>query len=274
MKTARSGKSSFVSIVKNKEKGKQIMSEATLRERLVNMEFLIGLFVKTPAHEVIEVLALSGVDFVCLDSEHAAFDRARLDLCLAMAKALGLPSLVRVSHAAPEAILQVLDSGATGVLVPHVDSLEKAKQVARWAHYGEAGRGYAGTTRMGAFGTLPRGEILEFNRTQNIVIAQIEDPSGVDEVDEIAAVEGIDALFIGKADLTVGYGASDPSDEIIEKAYDKIVAAGKKAGKPVAGFVGGVKAIAGVRERGISVGFVGSEQSLILSGARAIAAAK
>ena len=250
------------------------MSEATLRERLNNLEFLVGLFVKTPAYEVIEVLALSGIDFVCLDSEHSAFDRARLDVCLAMAKAHGLPSLVRISHAAPAPILQVLDSGATGILVPHVDSVEKAKQVALWAHFGDGGRDYAGTTRMGAFGTRPRSEIIEYNRTQNIVIAQIEDPSGVEAVDEIAQVDGIDALFIGKADLTVGFGASDPSDEIVENAYDKIVAAGKKAGKPVAGFVGGTGAIAGVRKRGISMGFVGSEQSLILNGARAIAETK
>ena len=250
------------------------MPEPTLRQRLLSHELLLGLFVKTPAHEVIEVLALSGIDFICLDSEHSAFDRARLDLCLAMAKALNLPSLVRISHADAAPILQVLDSGATGVLVPHVDSVEKAQQVVRWAHFGVGGRGYAGSTRAGGFTTRPRSEILEFNRTQNIVIAQIEDPSGVDAVDEIAAVDGIDALFIGKADLTVGYGAVEQTDEIVEKAYDKILAAGRKAGKPVAGFVGGAKAVAGVRERGLSMGFVGSEHSLILNGAKAIAALK
>ncbi|WP_316979386.1 HpcH/HpaI aldolase family protein [Shumkonia mesophila] len=250
------------------------MSEPSLRQRLLSHEFLLGLFVKTPAHEVIEVLALSGIDFVCLDSEHAAFDRARLDLCLAMAKAIGLPSLVRVSHAAAAPILQALDAGAAGVVVPHVDSVEKAHQVARWAHYGIGGRGYAGTTRMGGFGTRPRTEVLDFNRTQNIVIAQIEDPSGVDAVDEIAAVDGIDALFIGKADLTVGYGAADQNAEVVEQAYDKIVAAGRKAGKPVAGVIGGVKAAASVRERGISMGFVGTDHSLILNGAKAIAALK
>lgn len=250
------------------------MEKPSLRERLRDGEFLLGLFVKTPAHEVIELLALSGVDFICLDSEHSAFDRARLDLCLAMARALGLPSLVRVSHAAPAPILQALDCGATGVLVPHVDSLDKAREVARWSRYGEGGRGYAGSTRMGGFTTLPMSKVIEINRTENVVIAQIEDPTGVDEVEAIAAVEGIDGLFVGAADLTVGYGAPNKDADVIQEAYRRIVAAGQAAGKPVAAFVGGAGAVAGVREKGISVAFVGSEQSLILNGARNIAALK
>jgi 2-keto-3-deoxy-L-rhamnonate aldolase RhmA len=250
------------------------MEQPSLRKRFRDGEFLVGMFVKTPAHEIIEVLALAGVDFICLDSEHAAFDRAGLDLCLAMARALGLPSLVRVPHAAPAPILQVLDSGASGVLVPHVDSLDKARDVARWSHYGEGGRGYAGSTRMGGFTTLPMSGVLEINRTENLVIAQIEDPSGVDDVEAIAAVDGIDGLFVGAGDLTVAYGAPNKDAEVIQEAYRKIVAAGQAAGKPIAAFVGGAGAVAGVREKGVSMAFVGSEQSLILNGARNIAALK
>ena len=250
------------------------MERPSFRKRFRDGETLVGLFVKTPAHEVIELLALAEVDFICLDSEHSAFDRGRLDLCLAMARALGLPSLVRVSHAAPAPILQALDSGATGVLVPHVDSLDKAREVARWSRYGEGGRGYAGSTRMGAFTTIPMPEVIEINRTENLVIAQIEDPTGVDEVEAIAKVDGIDGLFVGASDLTVGYGAPNRDADVIQEAYRRIVAAGKAAGKPIAGFVGGAGAVAAVREKGVSMAFVGSEQNLILNGARAIVALK
>ena len=112
------------------------MNVPTLKKRLAQKELIVGTFVKTPAPIVVEVLARTALDCVCLDAEHAPFDRGSLDLCLMAARAGGMASLVRVASAAPEHILNALDCGATGVLVPHVRSAAEAEAVVRSVHYG------------------------------------------------------------------------------------------------------------------------------------------
>jgi len=107
------------------------MSQSTFRSRMLSGEILAGTFIKTPAHDIVEVLSRSGMDFLALDAEHAAFDRARMDACLAVAMALDFPVLVRVPAATPQEILMALDAGATGIIVPHVDSVAKAQDVRR-----------------------------------------------------------------------------------------------------------------------------------------------
>ncbi len=104
------------------------MRTAGFRQRMLSGEFLAGTFQKTPSYEVIEVLAMSGLDFVCLDAEHAPFDRGRMDACLAMARALDFPALVRVGAFTPQDVLQALDSGAVGIVVPHVYSRRKGRR--------------------------------------------------------------------------------------------------------------------------------------------------
>ena len=92
----------------------------SFRERLLSGEVLAGTFVKTPSPIICEVLGLTGLDVVCLDAEHAPFGRVELDGCIAALRAAGMPGLVRVAANSPEYILQALDYGATGVVVPHV----------------------------------------------------------------------------------------------------------------------------------------------------------
>ena len=90
-------------------------------------EVHLGTFVKTPAPQIVEVLALAGLDFAVLDAEHAPWDRGTLDLVLLAGRASGLPLLVRVAERSAVAILPVLDQGAAGIVVPHVDSAADAQ---------------------------------------------------------------------------------------------------------------------------------------------------
>lgn len=85
--------------------------------RMLADEMLCGTFVKTPAHEVVEVLAKSGLDFVTLDAEHSPFDRGRLDACLAIARALDFLTRVRMPTGSADEILKVPDSGALSVIL-------------------------------------------------------------------------------------------------------------------------------------------------------------
>jgi 2-keto-3-deoxy-L-rhamnonate aldolase RhmA len=126
---------------------------ANLRSRMAAGDMLAGTFLKTPSVEMIEILSQTGLDFLCIDAEHAPFDRARMDACLAVARALDFPILVRVPSAQPQDILQALDAGATGIVVPHVTDAETAAAIAKASRFGPGGRGYAGSTRWAGYTT-------------------------------------------------------------------------------------------------------------------------
>lgn len=238
------------------------------RDRVMNAELLAGTFMKTPDHVMVEVLAASGLDFACLDAEHCPFDRQTLDACLAVGKALDFPLLVRVPAGRPEIILGVLDSGATGIVVPHVDSLEKAKEVARSARFGLGGRGYAGTTRFAGVTGAPMPELLARSQRETLVLAQIEEPSGVEAAQDIAAVDGIDGLFVGPSDLSVAYGKDNAESDELKAAFRTVGEACKAHGKGFVSWAPTVQKAKDWRAFGVSMFFIGSEHSWVLAGAR------
>ena len=246
------------------------MRIAGLKARMAAGELLSGTFVKTPDIAVIEVLAQSGLDFLCLDAEHAPFGRGEMDRCLAIACALDMPTLVRVPAGTPDAILAALDSGAVGVVVPHVDSVAKAQAVAQAAHFGRGGRGYAGSSRWAGYATRPMPEVMAKD-AQTIVIAQIEEPEGVDAVTDIAKVEGIDALFAGPADLSVGYGETVVGSPALTRALATIGAAAQAAGKAYVSWVPDAAKAAEWTAHGMTVFFVASEHTWMRNGAAEVA---
>lgn len=245
------------------------MTETGLRARILKREMLCGTFVKTPAIEIIEVLALSGLDFICLDAEHSGFDRARMDACLAIAKALNFPALVRVPDAAPSQILMALDAGATGIVVPHVFSAEKAAAVARAARYGHGGRGYAGSTRSAGYATRAMPDVLAMTE-DTVVLTQIEEPEGVEAIDAIAATPGIDGLFVGPADLAVCYGETSITAPVVVDALRKTGAATKAQSKSAVTFTPDMSNFDMLREAGMNMLLFASEHAWMLNGARAL----
>jgi 2-keto-3-deoxy-L-rhamnonate aldolase RhmA len=242
------------------------------RERLLAGDLLAGTWVKTPHPHVVEVLALSSLDVVVLDAEHAPFDRGSLDQCIMAARAGGKPVLVRPPFTAPEQILNALDLGADGVILPHIRTAEEAEQAVRACHYVSGGRGYAGSSRAASYTT--KGMTAHRAAAKNvIVIAQIEDVEGVDNIDAIAGVEGIDALFIGRADLTIAYSAETPDDAVVVGAVERVVAAGKAAGRTTGMFLGRVSDVPIWRDKGSSLFILGSDQEFLLQGAARLAGA-
>ncbi len=243
------------------------VSEGTLKARLRAGELVVGTFVKTPSPIVVEVLARSPLDCVCLDAEHAPFDRSALDGCILAARAGALEVLVRVPTGAPEHLLNALDCGATGVVVPHVRSVAEAQAVVKAAHYGRGGRGYAGSSRAAGYTTTPMASHRANSAERTVVVAQIEDPEAVDAVEAIANVVGLDALFVGRVDLTLGYGAESQDDPRVLAAVERVCAAGLAAGMPVGMFLARLEDVAYWRGRGASFFLLGSDQGFILAGA-------
>lgn len=237
-----------------------------------NGDQLTGLFQKFPHYQTTEILAQSGIDFAVLDSEHAPFSADQLDACLLAGRAADLPVMVRVPSDRDDAILAALDMGASGVLVPHVDSAAKARAVVDAARYRVGKRGFSPSTRAGGYGTRGLDTYMDAADQETLVIAQIEDGDALDRLNEIFAVEGLDAAFIGRADLAssmrLGWNAPE-----LDHAVAAIAQAAVRAGVACGAYCADPKAVARHREWGVSFLLSGSDQSSLKNGAAQVAMA-
>jgi staphyloferrin B biosynthesis citrate synthase len=245
----------------------------SFKQRLGNGDVLLGTFLKTPHPHIVEVLATTGFDCLCLDAEHAPFDRRDLDVCILAARSRGFPTLVRIAHDSEEQILNALDCGADGVVVPHVKSALQALAIAKASHFGPGGRGYAGSPRAADYGLIGMDTHQATSAARTVVIAQIEDLEALDEIDAIAQIDNIDALFVGRIDLTVALGCDNPDDPRVISAVNKIVAACVKAGRPVGMFLPRASDVAQWRDKGVTFFLLGSDHSFMRAGAAALRAA-
>jgi staphyloferrin B biosynthesis citrate synthase len=244
----------------------------SFKQRLGAREALLGTFLKTPHPHIVEVLASSGLDCLCIDAEHAPFDRRDLDACIMAARAGNFPALVRTPSSAPKQILNALDCGADGVIIPHVRSADEARAVASACHYGAGGRGYAGSSRAAGYGTIGIPDHLANSAARTVVIAQIEDVEALDEIDAIAAVDGIDALFIGRIDLTIALGCTSPDDPKVINACDRIIAACVAANRTVGMFTSKPGDAPMWQAKGVRLFLLGSDHGFLREGAKALRA--
>ena len=198
---------------------------------------------------ICEGLGRSDLDVVCIDAEHAPFDRKDINDCVLALTHVGKPSLVRVPANRPEHILNALDCGATGVLVPHVITGDDAEALARNAHFG-TGRGYAGSTRAAGYGARKMAEHKAASAESTVVIAQIEDAEALEHLEDMFSVTAIDAFFIGRADLSVSLGADTSNDQLVIDAVELICAKGLEAGATIGMFTADLDVIPHCRLKG------------------------
>ncbi|MDR6890741.1 MULTISPECIES: HpcH/HpaI aldolase family protein [Variovorax] len=192
---------------------------------------LFGTFIKTPAPQPIEIIGALGFDFVIIDAEHGPFDRGHTDIALLAAKAAGVAPVVRVANAQPEAMLAALDDGAAGVMVPHVKSAALAREVVASCRYHER-RGFSNGCRAGAYGAIAQWPHIDASDAAVTVIAMIEDPEAVEDIDRIVQTEGLDAIFIGRADLSVALGDRSVDGARVRTATARILAAARREHMP------------------------------------------
>ncbi|USU11303.1 aldolase/citrate lyase family protein [Sphingomonadaceae bacterium OTU29THOMA1] len=209
------------------------------RARLKAGEPLIGSFMKVPAPQNTEVLGLDGFDFVILDEEHAPWDRGTLDRALLACRAYQIAGVVRIARPDANSVLAALDDGAMGVMVPHVDSAEKARSVVSWARYRNGMRG-AGASRGGEYGKNGARN-FDLSDETSAVICMIEDRQAIDAIDEIVSVEGVDAIFLGRGDLGLSLSNAAQPGPTLEQAVNTVVQACKRAGKPIAALTQSMK---------------------------------
>ena len=210
---------------------------ARLAQRLAAGEPLLGTLLRMPNETLIEMTALVGMDFVVIDTEHGPSDQIPLTAHLTAAAAAGIPAIVRVGNNSE--ILRVLDLGAAGIIAPHISTVEQAEAVVRAAHYPPRGdRGFATYTRSGAHGLTGPTDHLA-NAADVTVILMIEDTPGVQAAQQIAAVDGVTALFVGPADLSTAMGLpGQQNSSPVQRAIADVHAAARRSGAAVVTITG------------------------------------
>ena len=247
------------------------MKKAGFRERVRSRERLVGTFVKTRSPETVEILAGCGFDFLVVDAEHACFDRRDIDAAALAARAMGIPLLVRLPGRGASHVQDALDCGATGILVPHVLDGGDALKVVASSRYREGSRGFSSSPRAAAYGTVGMPELIERGDSETCVVAQVEDAAAVERCAEIAAVDELDCIFIGRADLAVSLGVRDIEAPAVCRAMEEVCKAGVSAGKPLAVFLPTLANVRRFEDMGISLFVIGSDQSMLAQHATGLA---
>lgn len=189
----------------------------------------IGTWLSIGSPAIAELAALSGFDWVLIDLEHGCESEAAVPNQLRALRGSKTQAIVRVGAPHPDLISRVLDWGAHGIMVPHVNSATEAEAIVKAAHYAPRGhRGYSRTVRAYDYG-LSQPDI-EASRPK--IMAQIETLEGVKNCAAIAAVDGVDVLFVGPADLQFDLkNNSQSAPEDYEACLTTVIATAKEAGK-------------------------------------------
>jgi 2-keto-3-deoxy-L-rhamnonate aldolase RhmA len=203
-----------------------------IRDRVLRGEQMGGTFLNLGSSLTAEMAGLAGFDFLLIDLEHGAGDRYELLPQLQAIESTPAAPIVRVAWNDAVLFKRVLDLGPSGIMVPYVQSAEEARRAAAAMRYPPAGvRGVAGMNRACAFGSGFE-EYFEAANSALLTIVQIETPAAVERAEEIAAVDGVDVLFIGPMDLSVNMGiARQWENPALRAAFAKVVSACRKAGK-------------------------------------------
>ncbi|WP_330285142.1 HpcH/HpaI aldolase family protein [Streptomyces sp. NBC_00588] len=234
----------------------------------------LGTWLKIASSEPVEIMAYAGFDFVVIDLEHAPLDLQTAYRLINSAAALGMTPLVRVPDMNASTIQKVLDAGAMGLLVPHVDTVEQAASVARACRFPPYGvRGAGGTSRAGAWGLLPNADYLALGNDDVLCIPQLESAEAIKAAPEILALDSVDAVFVGAADLSLSMGSTPGSPEVlalIGSARDAAHAAGKRCGLAFGGAP--EQAVRAVRD-GCDFVLLSNDTTMLATAARGLVAA-
>jgi 4-hydroxy-2-oxoheptanedioate aldolase len=204
---------------------------------------------------VIEVIAETGFTCVWLDMEHSHLDLAGLSTMVLAARAVNLDVVVRIPHGPYNQIVKTLEVGAGGVIWPHCKSAAEARELVRMAKFRPLGLRGIGGGRDSHYGKLPTTEYLDAANDNTLLGVMIEDEEGVEDVEAIAGVEGIDLLFVGPGDLSHSYGVerepgSPVTQERVLQAYDRVAKACRANGKVMGTAVGPGEPMRQVVQRG------------------------
>ncbi len=246
----------------------------TLKARLGRGETIAACFQRIPAAAATEAIAAAGLDAVVIDMEHTPISLERVAELVRGSEAAGIDAIVRVPSIDAAGISRALETGAVGVQIPLVRSATDAEISVRATRFAPRGtRGLASPRQTGYGARMPVDDWVDLSERRTVVVVQIEDRAGLEQAEAIAAVDGIDVVFVGLTDLSRDLGVTGRYDapellEAVERIHAAAAAAGKAFGAPAG------NAEAATRQRLAGARFVvGDDVRLLLGGATGLAGA-
>jgi 4-hydroxy-2-oxoheptanedioate aldolase len=182
--------------------------------------------------QIVELIGHAGFDAAFIDLEHTSFDLRDVQLMVMAAERLGITPIVRTPGFDPAFILRLLDMGVQGVQLPHIDGAAAAREAVKAVRYPPLGeRGMAGPSRAADYGKVPQAEHLASSNREISLAVMIEDLRALDEVEAIAATEGIDIVAVGPSDMSRALGVSgQPDHPKLVAAIERVRQAVRKGG--------------------------------------------
>lgn len=231
---------------------------------------VFGTWVKLPTIETVELLGHAGFEFIVVDMEHAPLTLESAYHAIVMAQAMGMGALVRVPDRSDSHLQRLLDSGADGILVPRVTDAATCRASVDAMRFSPVGvRGLGSTSRAGRWGLDATADYVQHGSDGVVRGVQVEDQDGLRVIDEILAVDGLSALFIGTGDLSLSSGlpATHPdNDALIARALESCRASGVPCGTAV----GDPAAARAAADRGFRFVMVSNDATMFGKAARDI----
>ena len=206
-----------------------------LKERLKAGQSILGTMITVFENpEIAKILKVCGFDFFIVDGEHGNFDYSDVAKMFALAREAGIPPMIRIPEVRREVVLKYIEMGARGILLPNTETVEQAMALVAYAKYYPMGnRGVSLLRAHTGFEKIDSATgYMEKANAETILMLQIESPTAVERIDDLLAVDGIDAAFVGPNDLSQSMGIMGQTDNprFIE-AIDRVVASAKKHNK-------------------------------------------
>ena len=248
-----------------------------LKEKLAQGKQPLGTFVGTASPAVVECLGCAGLDFVILDNEHSPVEAETTAARVRAAELRNVTPLARVREISRPAILKLLDVGVQGLIIPDVRGTEDVRRVVDYAKYAPVGRRGFCPSRKDGWGTDPQCGVLDtmahFNQ-ETLVIPQCETAEALSDIETIAAMDGVDGIFIGPFDLSISMGMpGDFENPQFRAALARILSACRAAGKPCLIFAGDGAGAAVRFAQGYDAVAMGLDATLLITGVKAQIAA-
>jgi 4-hydroxy-2-oxoheptanedioate aldolase len=211
------------------------MKPNLLKRKLSQGGTALGINMQDAFFQGIEILALLGFDYINIDCLHAPLSIESAARMIQMAELRGMTAMVRVPQNIPEVILRYLDVGAAAIMVADMHNARIARQAVRAVKYPPEGERGLAPVRVNDFGlSQPLGDYAKFANQETMVTGVIESKEGVENIEEILSIAGLDAVTIGTTDLSISLGVPGQlTHPLVQEATQKILAAGKKTGKAI-----------------------------------------
>lgn len=250
------------------------MIKNQLKAKIAEGGKVLGTFFELGGMSVMECLGRTGLDFVIIDNEHGPFETESTMDYIRAAELGGLTPIARVREISRPAVLKLLDIGAKGLIVPCVETVDQVKKLVEYAKYAPVGKRGFSPSRKDAWGfDYPATEAMKENmricNEETLLIPQCETVGCLEHIEEIAALSGVDGIFVGPFDLSISMGIpGEFQNPAFLAAVERILAACRKNHKISVIFTGNLDAVNAYYEQGFDAVAYSMDAALLVNAFR------